>query len=60
MLKSTDISVKGFSFVEFMIVIAIIGALIAIAIPSYMKYRRLGYDATVPEDAGRAYKAAQA
>ena len=48
---------KGFTLIELMIVIAIIGILAAIAIPNFLSYREKGYNAQALSDAKNFYTA---
>jgi len=51
---------KGFTLIELMIVIAIIGILAAIAIPQFVSYRQKGYNSKAKGELKSLYTACQA
>ena len=51
---------KGFTLIELMIVIAIIGILAAIAIPQFVSYRQKGYNTDAKGELKSFYTACQA
>ena len=51
---------KGFTLIELMIVIAIIGILSAIAIPNFLSYRAKGADSSAKSDGKNFYSTAMA
>ena len=60
MIQKLQNNEKGFTLIELMIVIAIIGILSAIAIPNFLSYRQKGYDAQALSDAKNWYSACAA
>lgn len=58
-MKKVNKNEKGFTLVELLIVVAIIGILAAIAIPQFNNYKKKSYCSALVSDAKNAYTAAQ-
>ena len=58
-MSSSSNNQEGFTLVELVVVIGIIGILAAIAVPNFLAYRQKGYDSSAISDAKNAFTAAQ-